>query len=176
MPWKNGGGETTEVRTDPEGAGLEDFTWRLSAAHVARDGPFSPFPGIDRTLAVLSGDGLGLHVSGTEVRLAPGDAPFSFSGDAPTEGRLLGGPVEDLNIMTRRGAARHRMRRVMIEGGFFCSIDATTLLLFCAEGQVSAAGETLAPRDTAVLEGKLGSHIQVDGRGVLYVIGIEPAE
>ena len=175
MPWKNGGGDTTEIRTDPEGAGLEDFTWRLSAARVARDGPFSLFPGVDRTLAVLSGDGLALQVAGTEVRLAPGDAPFSFPGDAPTEGRLLGGPVEDLNIMTRRGVARHRMQRVPVEGGLSLSMDAATLLLFCAEGQVSFNGETLAPRDTAILDGKLGSRIQTDGRGVLYVIEVERA-
>ena len=175
MPWKNGGGETTEICTGPEGAGLEDFTWRLSAARVARDGPFSLFPGIDRTLAVLSGDGLDLHTSRAEVRLAPGDAPVSFPGDVPTEGRLLGGPVEDLNIMTRRDAARHRMRRVTVEGDLFLSIDAATLLLFCAEGQVSFNGDALASRDTAVLDGKLDSRIQVVGRGLLYVIRVEPA-
>ena len=68
------------------------------------------------------------------------------------------------------------MRRLPVEGGLCLSIDAATLLLFCAEGQVSAHGEILAPHDTAVLEGKLGSQVQVDGRGVLYVIGIDPAK
>jgi len=50
MPWKNGGGETVEIAISPQGAGLADFDWRVSMATVASDGPFSVFPGIDRTL------------------------------------------------------------------------------------------------------------------------------
>ena len=50
MPWKNGGGTTTEVAVSPEGAGLDHFDWRISMARVEQDGPFSTFPGIDRTL------------------------------------------------------------------------------------------------------------------------------
>ena len=30
MPWKNGGGETTEIAVFPAGAGLDDFDWRVS--------------------------------------------------------------------------------------------------------------------------------------------------
>ena len=52
-PWKNGGGTTTEVAAFPPGAPLENFGWRVSIAQVARSGPFSLFPGIDRTLALL---------------------------------------------------------------------------------------------------------------------------
>ena len=55
MPWKNGGGTTIEIAVSPHGAGLDDFDWRVSMAHVASHGPFSLFPNIDRTLAVLSG-------------------------------------------------------------------------------------------------------------------------
>ena len=32
MPWKNGGGETTEIAVFPSGAGLDDFEWRISMA------------------------------------------------------------------------------------------------------------------------------------------------
>ena len=31
-PWKNGGGTTREVAVSPEGAGLDDFAWRISLA------------------------------------------------------------------------------------------------------------------------------------------------
>eukprot|EP01042_Synura_sphagnicola_P007286 gene7286-9332_t len=34
MPWKNGGGTTTEMAVAPEGASLNDFDWRISMAHV----------------------------------------------------------------------------------------------------------------------------------------------
>ncbi len=110
MPWKNGGGETVEVIVHPDGASLSDFGWRVSMARVAGDGPFSVFPGIDRTLAVLSGDGMALSIEGLGERLlTPASAPLAFPADAPTTARLTGGPITDLNVMTRRGAFRHRL-------------------------------------------------------------------
>ena len=33
-PWKNGGGVTTELATDPPGAALDAFNWRLSLARA----------------------------------------------------------------------------------------------------------------------------------------------
>src|SRR5690348_16103916 len=63
MPWKNGGGETVEVTIAPEGASLDAFDWRVSMARVASSGPFSRFPGVDRTLAVLAGGGMRLDVT-----------------------------------------------------------------------------------------------------------------
>jgi environmental stress-induced protein Ves len=57
-PWKNGGGQTTDVAVFPDGAGLDDFDWRVSIARVDGDGPFSIFPGVDRPLdAVAVGAG-----------------------------------------------------------------------------------------------------------------------
>ena len=64
MPWKNGGGETTEIAVSPEGAGLDDFAWRISMARVDGDGPFSAFAGVDRTLSILEGEGLRLEIAG----------------------------------------------------------------------------------------------------------------
>ncbi|TIN81446.1 MAG: HutD family protein, partial [Mesorhizobium sp.] len=61
MPWKNGGGVTTEIAVSPSGAGLDDFDWRVSMARVELSGPFSQFAGIDRTLAVLEGEGIVLE-------------------------------------------------------------------------------------------------------------------
>ena len=60
MPWKNGGGHTTEIAAEPPGAGTASFVWRVSVADIAQDGPFSAFPGIDRTLVLLSGRGMRL--------------------------------------------------------------------------------------------------------------------
>ena len=58
MPWKNGGGSTDEIATYPRGAGLDAFDWRVSIAHVASDGPFSRFPGVERTITLLEGAGM----------------------------------------------------------------------------------------------------------------------
>ena len=109
-PWKNGGGVTYELAAFSEGAGFEDFVWRLSMAEVASHGPFSVFTGVDRTLTLLDGAGIALDFSGAAVTLAPGAAPFAFPGEAPVAGRLLDGPILDLNVMTRRGRAAHHVR------------------------------------------------------------------
>lgn len=107
-PWKNGGGETATVAVFPEGAGLSDFDWRVSIARVEGDGPFSAFPGIDRTLTILSGGSMALngHV------LTPASAPFSFDGGEAVQALVTGGPVQDLNVMTRRGRFTHSVARV----------------------------------------------------------------
>jgi len=112
-PWKNGGGVTAEIAAMPPGAGLDAFDWRISRATVAADGPFSAFPGIDRTLTVLDGDGLLLAVGDAPpVRLAADGDPFAFPGDVPSDGRLAGGTVIDLNVMTRRGRVTHAVTRL----------------------------------------------------------------
>jgi environmental stress-induced protein Ves len=102
-PWKNGGGVTREIAAWPRGAGLDAFDWRVSLADVAADGPFSAFPGVDRVLTVIGGEGLVLEVEGRAVRLEPG-APFAFPGEAGVMARLTAGPIRDLNVMVRRGA------------------------------------------------------------------------
>ena len=112
MPWKNGGGSTTEIAVFPIDSGLDAFDWRVSMATVAADGPFSTFPNIDRTLSVLSGDGIVLEIEGREAaHLTRQSAPLSFPGDAPTIGRLMGGPIVDLNVMSRRGRVAHHVVR-----------------------------------------------------------------
>ncbi|MDP3320318.1 MAG: HutD family protein, partial [Bosea sp. (in: a-proteobacteria)] len=105
MPWKNGGGTTTEIVVSPEGASLSDFDWRVSMAQVDADGPFSVFIAIDRTLCVLKGKGIRLAFGdGEAVTLDAASAPFAFAADRAVEGVLLDGPIVDLNVMSRRGA------------------------------------------------------------------------
>src|SRR4029077_2512621 len=64
MPWKNGAGRTTEIAVHPPGAALDAFAWRVSIADVEQDGPFSRFPGIDRTIVLLGGSGMRLRGTG----------------------------------------------------------------------------------------------------------------
>jgi environmental stress-induced protein Ves len=112
-PWKNGGGSTTEIAIGPAGASLDNFDWRISMARVASDGPFSDFPGIDRTLAVIKGNGMVLTIGDrAPVTLSSGANPVSFPGDTPTSARLTAGEITDLNVMTRRGRFSHRVLRV----------------------------------------------------------------
>jgi environmental stress-induced protein Ves len=95
MPWKNGGGTTTEIVVSPEGASLDDFDWRLSMAHVGTDGPFSGFPGIDRTLSVLNGAGIRLvFADGEAATIDVGSRPFGFAADRSVTGKLVAGPID----------------------------------------------------------------------------------
>ncbi|WP_326706366.1 HutD family protein [Streptomyces cyaneofuscatus] len=103
-PWKNGGGLTREVVTAP--AGTDGFDWRVSLADVTADGPFSLFPGIDRTLTVVEGAGMDLVVGGEHHIVDEPLWPHDFPGDRPTDGFLLSGPVVNLNVMYRRGRTR----------------------------------------------------------------------
>jgi environmental stress-induced protein Ves len=157
MPWKNGGGETTEIAVAPEGAALDAFDWRISMASVAADGPFSAFPGIDRTLTVLSGAGMRLELAATGVvELTPEGGPLAFSGDEPAHATLLGGPITDLNVMTRRTRFGHRVHRQVLAAASHLPRDADVVIILCAGGgfELHAAGEraSLTGWDAAIFE------------------------
>lgn len=111
MPWKNGGGTTTEIWKQVSPAG--EMLWRLSIADVASDGPFSEFPGIDRWIMVIEGKGMELTVEGRGLqRLDRPFEPFAFSGDAKTNCRLIAGPIRDFNLMVARSFGSGSLRVV----------------------------------------------------------------
>lgn len=155
MPWKNGQGLTEEVAAFPEGSGVEGFDWRLSIAHVDSDGPFSPFPGIDRTIALLDGPGLFLDLpDGGCVALSPGGAPFSFPGEWAVSSRNAGGATVDLNVMTRRGRCGHVLRRLPLDGERRLRAEGVTLLVSSGDVRLGAGGvwQGLHRFDAAVLD------------------------
>jgi len=109
VPWKNGRGTTSELALWPADASFErgDYDWRLSAAEVAEDGPFSSFPGCERVLTVTHGAGLTLEHGddAPRARLRRLE-PYRFSGDWSTSATLFAGPITDFNVILRRGRAR----------------------------------------------------------------------
>lgn len=106
--WRNGGGETREIVSWPPGS--PQFDWRASIATIAADGPFSAFPGIDRSITLLSGEGVHLCDGGQlSQRLSTVGAPFAFSGDLSLSAHLLGGTTMDFNLMTRRTVCASRV-------------------------------------------------------------------
>ena len=115
VAWKNGGGTTREIACRPAGAGLDDFDWRVSIATIAADGAFSAFPGIDRTIVLLRGDGVRLQsIDGSAIdhRLDTFFQPFAFDGGQALRATLLGGESTDFNVMTRRSRFRAGLRVV----------------------------------------------------------------
>jgi environmental stress-induced protein Ves len=111
MPWKNGLGTTAEIAIDPPDAELGGrFRWRLSVADVRSSGPFSAFPGYDRTIMVIEGRGMDLIVGDDAPRrVGRLFAPLVFSGDARVECRLIEGPIRDFNVMVDRSRLHSRL-------------------------------------------------------------------
>lgn len=134
-PWKNGAGSTTEIAAAPPGASFETFDWRVSLATFTHDGPFSPFPDIERTLALVDGGGIALRVDGRPFALTEDEPVFEFSGDSEIEAALLDGPITAFNVMTRNSSCHHRLGRRALKGtsGFAPRGDVT--VLFLAEGE-----------------------------------------
>ncbi|MBL8700789.1 MAG: HutD family protein [Alphaproteobacteria bacterium] len=167
MPWKNGLGRTTEIARAP--ASGDGFDWRLSIASIDRDGAFSAFAGCDRTLVPIAGGGLALDFDGGETLRGELFEPMRFAGDRPCFGRLLAGPARDLNVITRRAAARHDV--AILTGS---TTQATT-------GNVSFVVGVYGSLTIATNDGRwrldVGDALRIDGHGVaLRLMAIsEPA-
>ena len=158
-PWKNGGGLTEEIAAHPEGASLDGFDWRVSVAAVERDGPFSRFPGVDRTITLIGGAGMRLSGADRDVELRTLFEPYVFDGDDAVDCTLVSGAVSDFNAMFRRKRARGRV--TVVRGSAI--VDAADFrLAFAAVGAHECAIDgnapiRLEPRHTLVVEQKRGA-------------------
>ncbi len=151
MPWKNGQGITHEIAREP--AAGDSFLWRLSIAEVAADGEFSLFPGIDRTISLIEGAGMALEFDEAPARrIERKYRPFGFSGDWHCRCRLIGGPIRDFNLMIDRSRMTAETS-VLEPGDASVELDAADgrLLVYCAEGRISAGGFSAAAGDTLSL-------------------------
>lgn len=101
-PWKNGRGETREIVSiaSPDAP----FLWRASIATLENDGPFSPFPGVDRVITLLEGQPLWLRGDDIAQRLELWQ-PWAFAGEWPIASEGISGRSLDFNIMTQRTRA-----------------------------------------------------------------------
>lgn len=177
MPWKNGGGETREIAVFPEGAGFDDFDWRVSMARVDEDGPFSSFPGVDRTLAIVAGAGIVLDVDGqSPKRLMIESEPHSFPADVATSADLIGGTVIDFNVMSRRGKIGHMVKRLRTG---LSSAASCTRLVFCSSGSVAirspAGREGLGRHDAMLLEPDEAADVIPDADSEFHIVEFRPA-
>ncbi|MGW0392639.1 HutD/Ves family protein [Streptomyces sp. NPDC003042] len=174
-PWKNGGGVTREIAAWPEQAGAADFAWRVSLAEVAADGPFSVFPGVERTLVLAEGAGMDLTVAGVDRLVDERYAPRHFPGDRPTDCRLLGGPVVNFNVMYRRGHTE--ARTAVVRGELALTVlPGETLLVVALDGPATldpdggpaaAVPAELAPYDAALATAPLTCLLRTTGRAAV---------
>jgi len=163
MRWKNGGGWTSEIAAHP--AGAEAFDWRISIAEIESDGPFSAFPGCDRHIALLEGNGMQLDFDAAPAERLEQRLRFvTFSGDWRASGRLLSGPVRDFNVIVRRDAVRADvLYRPLVGPMVFFPEAGTTWFVYLAGGQalLKNAGATLEAGDALLLESDASTHSAV---------------
>jgi environmental stress-induced protein Ves len=173
MRWKNGGGWTTEIAVSP--ADAAEFDWRVSIAEIDSDGPFSPFPGCERYIALLDGAGMQLDFDGGDaVRLDQRLRFHTFSGDNAAHGRLISGPVRDFNVIARRARARADvLHRPLVGPMVFLPETAATWLIHLVGGQATVKqGELdLAQGDTLLIEpGEAAHNVVLTGGGEVVLV------
>jgi environmental stress-induced protein Ves len=173
--WRNGLGWTTEILRVPD---AEDWRWRLSLAESDQDAEFSAFPGVDRELVLLTGNGLRLRFDdGESLELRARYQNHRFSAERPVTGELIDGPTRQLNLMWRRDAVRAELT---------CGPIAEPVPLACAAGEERAVhlitgsaqilgGSKAVPLhagDTALLVGDLARGSWIEGVGEVALVAV----
>ena len=152
--WKNGAGWTRQIVRVPD---CEDWDWRLSIAEIERDAPFSRFPGVERELILLQGNGLRLCFDeGAAVELQPPHGRMRFAGEAALSGELLDGPTHDFNLMWHRDRmAAELLHRPLVGSMLFFTEPGTTWAIHLLAGQAQFDADSGLPAlwvgDTALL-------------------------
>lgn len=170
-PWKNGGGTTRELWIHPPGSSLDlGFQARISVAEVGSSGPFSPFPGVDRSLLLLQGQDFDIDFGPRGVQTLTGPLmPISFPGEWPAHGQLRQGLCRDFNVMTARKWGQHRLA-VLRTGSSFSS-SASRLACFAVGGQFALTkGLWVDAQELVVLENAGSLEIHGDPQASLIVV------
>lgn len=181
--WRNQLGWTREIHAGHlADAGADaPWDWRLSIAEIERDAEFSSFPGIDRELVLLSGNGVRLRFDDGETQeLHPPHERLRFAGERKLVGELIDGPTHDFNLMWRRERVRAALWHRPLVGPMVVFVEpGTTWVLHLMAGQATFADDSglpsLAAGDTAIFSaGAQRLRHVVDGGGEALLIRIEP--
>jgi uncharacterized protein len=173
--WRNGLGWTREIHANRAG-GSEDWDWRLSIAEVEQNAPFSAFPGIERELVLLHGNGLRLRFDdGESCLLEPPHGRMRFAGERAVVGELVDGTTHDFNLMWRRDAVGAELLHRPLVGPmvFFAEPGITWALhLIAGNARFDAASTmpALFAGDTALLSAPERTRFLLNGGGELLAI------
>lgn len=179
--WRNGAGWTREIHAAAGPGDALGWSWRLSIAEIDADAPFSSFPGVDRELVLLSGNGLRLRFGdgdGGVAELLPPHDRLRFAGERSVTGELLDGPTTDFNLMWRRDAVAAELWHRPLVGPMVLFVDpGTTWAVHLAGGQARFGAESglpsLAAGDTAILEATQDCpRHRLDGAGEVLLVRV----
>ena len=175
-PWKNGGGSTIEIAIGPPDASFDDFDWRVSLATIAEDGAFSQFEGVDRTLALVDGPGMLLHIDGEPTLVSEAEPVVAFDGSSEVRAKLNRGPSTDFNVMSRSERCYHQFGRRRLSGDSTFVARAEITVLFLAEGdslQLASDDERigLVRYDAVVLDPGTVWTLEA-GQATIYIVDV----
>jgi uncharacterized protein len=176
--WKNDGGWTTEIASQPRADGVEGFRWRVSIADIEVDGPFSSFPGIERDLVLLSGKGIELDINDAPtIRIDQRFQRVHFSGDDSVNCRLLAGPTRDFNVMTARGQVAAEVYARPLNGTMlvFVGPDTSWLIhVFGGHAAIRGGDQIFSAEtgDTLMIGTRAAEHerVVIEGGGELILV------
>ena len=179
--WRNGAGWTRQVHAEPGADGGDGWAWRLSIAEIEADAPFSSFPGVDRELVLLEGEGLRLRFEDGDVRtLLPPHDRLRFAGERALSCELIEGPTRDFNVMWRRDAIDAQLWHRPLVGSMAMFVDpGSTWAVYLMAGQLAFDAASGLPRlragDTALLPAAaMRRRYLADGGGEALVIRFTP--
>lgn len=172
--WKNGCGWTRQIVRVPDS---DRWDWRLSIAEVEQDAPFSVFPGVDRELVLLQGNGLRLRFDDGEVcTLKPPHGRLRFAGERAVRGEPVDGVTHDFNLMWRPVTTEAELLyRPLVGPMLFFADPHTTWAVHLIAGQArfdeASALPPLWQGDTALLvAGDRRRRFALEGGGELLAI------
>ncbi len=177
-PWNNGGGMTQDVWLWPEIASQDGFDIRLSLASIDTDGPFSAFPGIDRTITQVGGSPFVLDFGGAREHRMEFLQPYSFDSALTPSSRLGEGAASAFNVMTRHGRWVHQVD--IVHGGepFSKPVPHNAIAILHAvlgQWQIEAGDRVVADRlDSVVVEQEQTMHLDAPA-GAAAVLAIVQA-
>lgn len=145
VPWKNGQGATREIARRLLGVRGPRFVWRISVSDIHEDADLAAFPGVQRSVTLVSGTGATLEVAGESRPLEP-FAPLAFDAAAEAHVRVTDGPVSLLNVLTVRNRMDANVRVADLSDGRPLSLaGATVLVQLDGEATVYTADGANAP-------------------------------
>jgi hypothetical protein len=162
----------------------KDWDWRLSIAEIESDAAFSAFPGIDRELMLLAGNGLRLRRDGAVDTLSPPHDRLRFAGEDKVGGELLDGRVQAFNLMWRRGRVHvESWHRPLVGPMVIFAEPGAAWVVHLIAGQAAFPDDSglaaLEAGDTAVLQAggqRLRHVLEGGGEAFLVKLGLPETE
>jgi environmental stress-induced protein Ves len=178
VPWKNGGGLTTEIASGAARADDQAWSWRISVADVGATGAFSAFPGIDRTIAVVHGNGMDLQFEDGRMVPLELNQPVDFDGDAIVTGILRGEAIRDFNVMVDRRYYCATLRVIRGSGEVSPATSAGSVVVIhmldgACTARTASAEETLSVEETMICEGVADISVSIPAGARAAIVVLE---